>query len=165
MSKQPDFDAVVIGAGITGMYQLYKLREQGFKDDIFRVTGWIAMAAPAKMPNDVLQRVSAEVRAIVALPETQERINKMGMPAKELHGDLSQSIREKTLKSFADGRTRVLIATDVASRGIDLEDIGLVVNFDPADPDAALLSFDKALGGMPAAVSVTAAPGLRSSIA
>ena len=31
MSKQPDFDAVVIGAGITGMYQLYKLREQGFK--------------------------------------------------------------------------------------------------------------------------------------
>jgi superfamily II DNA/RNA helicase len=62
-----------------------------------------------------------------------ERINKMGMPAKELHGDLSQSIREKTLKSFADGKTRVLIATDVASRGIDLEDIGLVVNFDPPD--------------------------------
>jgi tripartite-type tricarboxylate transporter receptor subunit TctC len=54
------------------------MREQGFKDDIFRVTGWIAMAAPAKTPNDVLQRVSAEVRAIVALPETQDRINKMG---------------------------------------------------------------------------------------
>ena len=54
------------------------MREQGFRDDIFRVTGWIAMAAPAKMPNDVLQRVAAEVRAIVALPETQDRINKMG---------------------------------------------------------------------------------------
>ncbi len=54
------------------------MHEQGFKDDIFRVTGWIAMAAPAKTPNDVVQRVSAEVRAIVALPETQERINKMG---------------------------------------------------------------------------------------
>jgi tripartite-type tricarboxylate transporter receptor subunit TctC len=54
------------------------MREQGLKDDIFRVTGWIAMAAPAKTPNDVLQRVSAEVRAIVALPETQDRINKMG---------------------------------------------------------------------------------------
>ena len=54
------------------------MREQGFKDDIFRVTGWIAMAAPAKTPNDVLQRVSAEVRAIVALPEIQDRINKMG---------------------------------------------------------------------------------------
>jgi tripartite-type tricarboxylate transporter receptor subunit TctC len=54
------------------------MREQGFRDDIFRVTGWIAMAAPAKTPNDVLQRVAAEVRAIVALPETQERINKMG---------------------------------------------------------------------------------------
>jgi adhesin HecA-like repeat protein len=54
------------------------MREQGFRDDIFRVTGWIAMAAPAKIPNEVLQRVSAEVRAIVALPETQDRINKMG---------------------------------------------------------------------------------------
>ncbi len=54
------------------------MHEQGFKDDIFRVTGWIAMVAPAKTPNDVVQRVSAEVRAIVALPETQERINKMG---------------------------------------------------------------------------------------
>jgi tripartite-type tricarboxylate transporter receptor subunit TctC len=54
------------------------MREQGFKDDIFRVTGWIAMAAPAKTPNDVVQRVAAEVRAIVALPETQDRINKMG---------------------------------------------------------------------------------------
>jgi tripartite-type tricarboxylate transporter receptor subunit TctC len=54
------------------------MREQGFRDDIFRVTGWVAMAAPAKIPNDVLQRVAAEVRAIVALPETQDRINKMG---------------------------------------------------------------------------------------
>lgn len=54
------------------------MSEQGFKDDIFRVTGWIAMAAPAKTPADVVQRVSAEVRAIVALPETQDRINKMG---------------------------------------------------------------------------------------
>ena len=62
-----------------------------------------------------------------------ERINKLGLPARELHGDLSQSVREKTLKSFADGKTRVLIATDVASRGIDLDDIGLVVNFDPPD--------------------------------
>jgi tripartite-type tricarboxylate transporter receptor subunit TctC len=54
------------------------MREQGFKDDIFRVTGWIAMAAPAKTPNELVQRVSTEVRAIVALPETQDRIHKMG---------------------------------------------------------------------------------------
>jgi ATP-dependent RNA helicase RhlE len=62
-----------------------------------------------------------------------ERLNKLGLGARELHGDLSQSVREKTLKSFADGTTRVLVATDVASRGIDLDDIGLVVNFDPPD--------------------------------
>jgi ATP-dependent RNA helicase RhlE len=62
-----------------------------------------------------------------------ERLNKLGLGAKELHGDLSQAVREKTLKSFTAGTTRVLVATDVASRGIDLDDIGLVVNFDPPD--------------------------------
>lgn len=54
------------------------MREQGFKDDMFKVTGWVAMVAPAKTPHDVIQRISAEVRAIVAMPEMQDRIYKMG---------------------------------------------------------------------------------------
>lgn len=69
---------------VTGEHQMSVLpgvstmREQGFRDDIFRVTGWIAVTAPAKTPNDIVQRVSAEIRAIVSMPETQDRINKMG---------------------------------------------------------------------------------------
>jgi tripartite-type tricarboxylate transporter receptor subunit TctC len=54
------------------------LREQGIKDDIFRVTGWMAMAAPAKTPTDIVQRVATEVRAICNLPEVRERIAGMG---------------------------------------------------------------------------------------
>jgi superfamily II DNA/RNA helicase len=54
-----------------------------------------------------------------------------------MHGDLTQGAREQALRRFADGRARVLVATDVASRGIDLDAVGLVVNFDPpADRDA-----------------------------
>ena len=62
-----------------------------------------------------------------------ERLEREGVRAAALHGDLTQSMRERTLRGFAGGRPRVLAATDVASRGIDLDDVGLVVNFDPPD--------------------------------
>lgn len=54
------------------------LGEQGLKDEVFRVTGWMAMAAPAKTPADIVQRVTAEVRAICNLPEVRDRIAGMG---------------------------------------------------------------------------------------
>ncbi len=60
-----------------------------------------------------------------------ERLSKEKVGAGALHGDLTQSARERALRRFTDGRPRVMVATDVASRGIDLDDIGLVVNYDP----------------------------------
>ena len=66
-----------------------------------------------------------------------ERLEKLGVPAEAMHGDLTQAAREKALRRFATGAPRVLVATDVAARGIDLDDIGLVVNYDPPeDADA-----------------------------
>lgn len=54
-----------------------------------------------------------------------------------LHGDLSQSQRERVMKKFRDGSLEILIATDVAARGIDIENITHVVNFDiPQDPES-----------------------------
>ena len=47
-----------------------------------------------------------------------------------IHGDIRQSQREKTMQSFRDGKLSILIATDVASRGIDVDDVECVVNFD-----------------------------------
>ncbi|MEA3183795.1 MAG: hypothetical protein QOJ74_272 [Ilumatobacteraceae bacterium] len=54
-----------------------------------------------------------------------------GIPAVELHGNLSQSARERNLAEFSAGRVRVLVATDVAARGIHVDDIALVVHVDP----------------------------------
>ena len=95
---------------------------------------------PSERTETLIELVKDEDDLVLAFCRTRrgaarltERLNKLGLAAKELHGDLSQAVREKTLKSFADGKTRVLIATDVASRGIDLDDIGLVINFDPPD--------------------------------
>jgi len=53
-----------------------------------------------------------------------------------LHGGKTQSSRNKALDAFREGRTQVLVATDVAARGIDVDDIALVVNYDvPQDPE------------------------------
>ena len=51
-----------------------------------------------------------------------------------LHGDIKQSVRNKVMKDFREGKVPVLVATDVAARGIDVDDIDAVINFDmPAD--------------------------------
>ena len=47
-----------------------------------------------------------------------------------LHGDIAQASRERTLQRFRDGKTRVLIATDVAARGLDIPNVDLVVHFE-----------------------------------
>jgi superfamily II DNA/RNA helicase len=54
-----------------------------------------------------------------------------------MHGDLRQSARERSLRDFAEGKLPVLIATDVAARGIHVDDVDIVVHFDPPeDPKA-----------------------------
>jgi len=60
-----------------------------------------------------------------------------GFPAEALNGDLSQDARLRVLDRFKTGRIKVLVATDVAARGLDIDDITHVVNYDiPTDPEA-----------------------------
>ena len=65
-----------------------------------------------------------------------KRLAKRGVEAAAMHGDKSQSQREKALRRFHKGQVAALVATDVAARGIDVDDITQVVNFDaPEDRD------------------------------
>jgi superfamily II DNA/RNA helicase len=66
-------------------------------------------------------------------------LTKSGIPAVELHGNLSQNARERNLQSFADGTTKVLVATDIAARGIHVDDIALVIHVDPPAEHKAYL--------------------------
>ncbi len=59
-----------------------------------------------------------------------EHLEKAGITAAAIHGNKSQSARERALEGFKDGSVRVLVATDVAARGIDVEEISHVINFD-----------------------------------
>ncbi|UWZ82073.1 DEAD/DEAH box helicase [Occallatibacter riparius] len=58
------------------------------------------------------------------------RLSRSGHAATQIHGDRSQSQRNSALRSFTEGRHRVLVATDVAARGIDVKNIAHVVNYD-----------------------------------
>jgi superfamily II DNA/RNA helicase len=62
-----------------------------------------------------------------------------GVPAVDLHGNLSQNARERNLAAFSDGTTRVLCATDIAARGIHVDDVALVVHVDPPAEHKAYL--------------------------
>ena len=70
---------------------------------------------------------------------TGELVNELahrGFPAEALNGDLSQEARVRVLNRFRDGKIKVLVATDVAARGLDIDDISHVINFDLSpDPE------------------------------
>jgi superfamily II DNA/RNA helicase len=59
------------------------------------------------------------------------QLTREGVEAMPIHGDLRQSAREKALRDFSDGKLHVLVATDVAARGIHVDEIDVVVHFDP----------------------------------
>ena len=63
------------------------------------------------------------------------KLRQKGMQAEALHGDMPQRARQRALDRFERGSVRVLIATDVAARGLDLERISHVVNYDPPQDD------------------------------
>jgi len=62
-----------------------------------------------------------------------------GIPAVDLHGNLSQGQRDRNLAAFSEGKVRVLVATDVAARGVHVDDVELVVHVDPPTEHKAYL--------------------------
>ncbi len=56
-----------------------------------------------------------------------------GITCQAIHGDIQQRVREKTLQKFREGQMRVLVATDVAARGLDIDDVDAVFNYDVPD--------------------------------
>jgi superfamily II DNA/RNA helicase len=63
-------------------------------------------------------------------------LNNKGIPTEAMHGDMPQNVRERTLAKFERGELKMLVATDVAARGLDLDDITHVVHFDAPDDRA-----------------------------
>lgn len=68
--------------------------------------------------------------------ELAQRIGRMGINVAEMHSDLDQATREQVMRNFKNGAIDLLIATDIVARGIDIDNIRMVINFDiPHDPE------------------------------
>ncbi|ABY36283.1 MAG TPA: DEAD/DEAH box helicase [Chloroflexus aurantiacus] len=66
-----------------------------------------------------------------------ERLQGRGYAAESLHGDLSQAARDRVMRRFREGQLDVLVATDVAARGLDIAEVSHVINYDvPTDPES-----------------------------
>ncbi len=71
-----------------------------------------------------------------SVDECTESLMARGYAVDRLHGDITQQMRERVLKRFRDGIVEVLVATDVAARGLDIDEIDIVINYDlPQDPE------------------------------
>src|SRR3984957_7022307 len=111
-------------------------------------------AAPAVGITQAVYPVSEELKAplflellkrkeignVIVFTRTKHRANRLAdflernqMPVARIHGNRSQKQRTEALEGFRDGRFRVLVATDIVARGIDVEQLGHVVNFDVPD--------------------------------
>jgi ATP-dependent RNA helicase RhlE len=94
------------------------------------------LALLKRLLNDETGRTLIFVRTKRATERLADKLKRQGMNVCVLHGDRSQSQRNSALTAFQHGKSRVLVATDVASRGIHVDDIAQVINYDlPAIPE------------------------------
>lgn len=95
----------------------------------------------ASVLENILRSDPAECIIIFAGRKVEVRnlnrhLQKRGFSSRGMHSDLEQSEREETMLAFRNRKLRILVATDVVSRGIDIDDIDLVINYDvPKDPE------------------------------
>jgi ATP-dependent RNA helicase RhlE len=108
------------------------------------VTQWVYEVEPHKK-TDLLVDLLKDGRVFNAIVFTRTKsraervagaLTRHRIDVERIHGDRSQAQRSRALEAFKKGRYRVLVATDVASRGIDIDNLGHVINYDvPAEPN------------------------------
>jgi superfamily II DNA/RNA helicase len=105
----------------------------------------VLMVNRADKPTVVRELVSGRGRTLAfmrtkhAAKNLARQLTAAGIPAVDLHGNLSQPARQRNLAAFGSGEVRVLVATDIAARGIHVDDISLVVHVDPPTEHKAYL--------------------------
>ncbi len=110
-------DSVEPSAGSTAHYVLHTEQEQRFP----------VLAELTSAPGHALVFTRTKHRA----KALTSQLKAQGIPAVELHGDLNQNARARNLAAFHAGRVGTLVATDIAARGIHVDDVALVVHADP----------------------------------
>ena len=105
----------------------------------------VLVTAHTSRPGTAAALLRANPRSMVftrtrdGATELARSLTAAGVPAVDLHGNLSQRLRERNLRQFSSGRADVVVATDVAARGIHVEGVELVVHYDVPDEAKSFL--------------------------
>jgi superfamily II DNA/RNA helicase len=139
------FSATLDG-GIQGLVDRYQ------RDPVFREVGSTTHTVERMAHRFLLVHEMDKPRVVAAISRSGARclvfvntkraadrvarqLAEAGVAARAIHGDLRQDVRERALKRFSQGRLAVLVATDVAGRGLDIDELDIVIQYDPP-PDA-----------------------------
>jgi len=111
-----------------------------------QMTHHILAVGDAAAKKDVVHQLASGTGRRVLFMRTKHQAKKLakqltaaGVPAVDLHGNLGQGARERNLEAFSSGAVKVLVATDIAARGIHVDDVELVVHVDPPAEHKAYL--------------------------
>ncbi|MGH8869744.1 MAG: DEAD/DEAH box helicase [Actinomycetes bacterium] len=109
------------------------------------MTHHVLAVQPADKADVVRELASGQGRSLLfmrtkhAAKKLARQLTAAGIPAVDLHGNLSQGARQRNLAAFSDQTARVLVATDIAARGIHVDEVALVVHVDPPTEHKAYL--------------------------
>ena len=102
------------------------------------MTHHVFTLADADAKKDVVKALASGMGRRILFMRTKHQAKKLakqltadGIPAVDLHGNLSQAARDRNLAAFSSGEVKVLVATDVAARGVHVDDVELVIHVDP----------------------------------
>ncbi len=137
------FSATLDGAidGLVTRYQKDPVRHEVISDEVTvdaMVHRFIAVHEMDR--NKVVAAIVQSVSRTMVFCNTKRAcdrlandLDRLGVEAQPIHGDLRQRQREKTLRDFSSGKIQAMVATDVAARGIHVDDVDVVIHFDPPE--------------------------------
>ena len=109
------------------------------ENDTANITHRVFTVEPDDRSAVLLRLVQGEGKSLIftrtkmTAERLAESLTEAGVPAARLHGDLNQNQRNRNLERFTNGQVRVMVATDVAARGIHVDDVKLVIQVDPPE--------------------------------
>jgi superfamily II DNA/RNA helicase len=118
----------------------------GLNSPVSAMTHHVFHVAGAEAKKELVHRLASGTGRRILFLRTKHEARKLakqltesGVPSVDLHGNLSQPARDRNLAAFTAGEARVLVATDIAARGVHVDDVELVVHIDPPSEHKAYL--------------------------
>ncbi len=108
------------------------------------------------LANKDLERVLVFTRTKRGADRVTKFLDQIGVKADAIHGDKKQSARQRALRAFKDGKIRALVATDIAARGIDVDGITHVINYElPNEPESYVHRIGRTARGGAAGIAIS----------